>query len=138
MPRTPKTTVAGEPFARSPCPLSCALDILGDGWSLLVIRDLLMGKTRYSEFLASPEGIPTNILADRLKRLQHAGLVVKEQYQENPPRAAYYLTPKGEDIRPVVKAMCTWVKTHYEGTWTPPENMPKIEIREPAEVAPLS
>jgi len=132
MPRKPKTTVAGEPFARSCCPLSCALDILGDGWSLLVVRDLLMGKTRYCEFLASPEGIPTNILADRLKRLQHAEVVVKELYQENPPRAAYYLTPKGRDLGPVVMALCVWVRDHYDGTLEPPKKLPPVEIREPA------
>ena len=54
---------------RSSCPVSCALDLLGDRWTLLVIRDLFRGFTRFGEFLASPERIPTNILADRLKRL---------------------------------------------------------------------
>ena len=58
---------------RSRCPVACTLDVLGDRWSLLVVRDVMRGKRRYAEFLESPEGIPTNILADRLKRLVGEG-----------------------------------------------------------------
>ena len=60
---------------RSRCPVACTLDVLGDRWSLLVVRDLVRGKRRYAEFLESPEGIPTNILADRLKRLASSGII---------------------------------------------------------------
>ncbi|MCG8545113.1 MAG: helix-turn-helix transcriptional regulator, partial [Alphaproteobacteria bacterium] len=80
---------------RSPCPIATTLDIVGDKWSFIITRDLLTGKSRYGEFLTSPEGIPTNILAERLKRLTAAGIVEKTLYQERPPRYAYSLTPKG-------------------------------------------
>ena len=97
---------------RSPCPIACALDLLGDRWSLLVIRDLFAGKSRYGEFGESPEGIPTNILAERLERLETAGIVTSETYQTNPPRYAYALTPKGKDLKPVLGALATWSMRH--------------------------
>ncbi len=71
---------------RSPCPIANTLDLIGDKWSLLVIRDLRRGKCTYSELLDSPEGIPTNILADRLKRLEEAGGIERSAYQERPVR----------------------------------------------------
>jgi DNA-binding HxlR family transcriptional regulator len=103
---------------RSPCPVACSLDILGDKWTLLVIRDLFLGKSRYGEFLASPEGIPTNILAERLARLEETGLVTSEPYQQNPPRLAYTLTPKGRDLRKVLLSLVAWGKRHLPGTKT--------------------
>ncbi len=74
---------AGPRSRRSACPMACTLDIVGDRWTLLVIRDLLTGKKRYSDFLASPEKIPTNILADRLRRLEREGLVPTFVSQRN-------------------------------------------------------
>lgn len=97
---------------RSRCPVSCTLDILGDRWSLLVIRDLVMGKRRYAEFLASREGIPTNILAERLKRLNAAGVIRARRYSEHPPRLEYELTAKGEALRPILRAMVEWGVQH--------------------------
>ena len=102
--------------ARSPCPVACSLDLFGDKWTLLVVRDLLLGKTTYSEFQKSPEGIPTNILAERLKRLQAAGIIEKSQYQERPVRYAYQLTVKGSDLQPVLLAMIDWGNKHVRGT----------------------
>jgi DNA-binding HxlR family transcriptional regulator len=93
---------------RSQCPIACALDLIGDRWTLLVVRDLFKGKTRYGEFLAQPEGIPTNILAERLERLESAGLVTRKAYQNNPPRFAYTLTPKGADLKPMLGATAMW------------------------------
>jgi DNA-binding HxlR family transcriptional regulator len=93
---------------RSSCPIACSLDLLGDRWTLLVVRDLFRGRTRYGEFLASTEGIPTNILAERLKRLEAAGLIKGKAYQKNPPRYAYTLTPKGTGLRPVLAAFGLW------------------------------
>ena len=93
---------------RSLCPVACALDVLGDRWTLLVVRDLMRGKQRFGEFLASPEGIPTNLLADRLQRLMTGGVVVARRYCEHPPRVEYTLTDKGEDLRPVIRAMVEW------------------------------
>ena len=101
---------------RSPCPVSCSLDLLGDKWTLLVVRDLLLGKTTYTEFQKSPEGIPTNILAERLKRLQAAGIVEKSRYQERPVRHAYRLTEKGRDLRPVLSALIDWGNKYIPGT----------------------
>jgi DNA-binding HxlR family transcriptional regulator len=96
---------------RSRCPVACTLDVLGDKWSLLVVRDVIRGKRRYAEFLASPEGIPTNILADRLKRLVEQGVMTSKIYSQHPPRAEYELTAKGEDLRPIVRAMVDWPPT---------------------------
>ena len=101
---------------RSICPVSCALDLLGDKWTLLLVRDLLLGKGTYSEFQQSPEGIPTNILADRLKRLQAEGIIDREPYQEKPVRYRYRLTDKGRDLSPVLMAMIDWSNRHLEGT----------------------
>jgi len=102
--------------SRSPCPVACSLDLLGDKWTLLVVRDLLLGKTTYTEFQKSPEGIPTNILAERLKRLQAAGIIEKSRYQERPVRYGYHLTGKGRDLQPVLLAMIDWGNKHIPGT----------------------
>jgi DNA-binding HxlR family transcriptional regulator len=105
---------------RSPCPVACTLDLLGDRWSLLVVRDVMRGKRRYAEFLASPEGIPTNILADRLKRLVSHGVVRSQRYSQHPPRVEYQLTAKGEDLRPIMRAMVEWGVQHAGGRTPPP------------------
>ncbi|MFT3782198.1 MAG: helix-turn-helix domain-containing protein [Nibricoccus sp.] len=103
-------------FERSDCPVSCALEILGDKWTLLVIRDLVMGKKRYGDFQASPESIPTNILAERLKRLEASGLVEKTPYQENPVRYEYSLTPAGAELRGILISVAEWANRHIPGT----------------------
>ena len=105
---------------RSKCPVSCTLDVLGDRWSLLVVRDLMRGKHRYAELLASSEGIPTNILAERLKRLEEQGVIRSSRYSAHPPRYEYALTPKGEDLRPVMRAMVEWGVRHAGGRTPPP------------------
>lgn len=97
---------------RSPCPVACTLDLLGDRWTLLIIRDLVTGKSRYGEFLESAEGITTNILAERLKRLESAGIITSSTYQENPPRYAYTLTPKGDELKSVLGAVAQWGMRH--------------------------
>ncbi len=111
-----KTVKNSESCRRSRCPVSCVLDLLGDKWTLLLVRDLLMGKGIYTEFQQSPEGIPTNILADRLKRLQTAGVIEKQPYQERPVRYRYQLTSKGKDLSPVISAMIDWGNRYVEGT----------------------
>ena len=105
---------------RSRCPVACTLDLLGDRWSLLVVRDVVRGKRRYAEFLDSPEGIPTNILADRLKRLTAAGVISPRRYSRHPPRLEYSLTPKGEELRPILRAMVDWGVRHAGGHTPPP------------------
>jgi DNA-binding HxlR family transcriptional regulator len=105
-------------FRRSPCPVANTLDVVGDKWSLLVIRDMLHGKRTYGELLDSPEGIPTNMLADRLKRLEEAGIIVSSVYQERPVRYAYALSEKGMALGDVLLALLHWGKRHIPGTHT--------------------
>ncbi len=105
-----------KPFARSACAVANSLDILGDKWSLLVVRDLLHGKCTYSDLAHSPERIPTNILAERLERLESAGIVTSTPYQERPVRYAYTLTPKGRALGDVLLAFVRWGKQHIPGT----------------------
>lgn len=114
---------------RSSCPVACVLDILGDKWTLVVVRDLFLNKHRYGDFLASQEAIPTNILADRLKRLEAAGIVKRELYQDNPPRAEYFLTTLGADLGPVLGAMSNWGMQYLPGVKLPEMAAPP-EIRD--------
>jgi DNA-binding HxlR family transcriptional regulator len=104
---------------RSGCPVACALDIVGDRWTLLVVRDLLRGKKRFGELVASSEHIPTNILAERLKRLERAGLVAAVPYSEHPPRHEYALTAAGRDLAPVLSAVATWGRARFPHTRGP-------------------
>ncbi len=97
---------------RSYCPIACTLDLVGDRWSLLIVRDLLTGKKRYGEFLESPEKIPTNILAERLKHLESAGIIKRKLYSWHPPRAEYHLTAKGRGLASVLQAMYAWAIKH--------------------------
>ena len=101
---------------RSDCPIACSLDLIGDRWTLLIVRDLFMGKHRFSEFLDSGEGIKTNILAERLKRLERAGLVERSLYQAHPPRYEYHLTESGRELSPVVKAIYAWGRANVRGS----------------------
>jgi DNA-binding HxlR family transcriptional regulator len=101
---------------RSRCPVACALDVVGDRWTLLVIRDLIGGKRRYGDFLASAEKIPTNILADRLKRLEREGVIARVPYSTRPPRVEYHLTPEGRGLGRAVDALATWGLQHCPGT----------------------
>ena len=103
---------------RSECPIASSLDIVGDKWTLLVLRDLLDGKSRFSELERSPEGIPTNILTERLRRLASHGLIERQPGEGR--RVDYEVTPKGQAMRPVLLAMATWGNDHIDGTWVPP------------------
>lgn len=101
---------------RSPCPVSCALDLLGDRWTLLIIRDLFLGRTRFKDFTASPEGIPTNILSDRLERLLEQGVVAQVPVVEGGKRMAYALTEKGNALKPILFSLRDWGLQWEEGT----------------------
>jgi len=106
---------------RSGCPIAGALDLLGDKWTLLVVRDLMFyGKRRFNELQASPEGVPTNILSDRLRRLEEAGLVRKARYQKNPPRFEYLLTPMGSELIAVLREIIAWGKRFLPDIGSPP------------------
>lgn len=106
---------------RSACPVACALDLAGDKWTLLVVRDLLRGLHTFGELAASPEGIPTNILADRLRRLEEGGLVRATPYQQRPVRYAYALTEKGLGLEEVMLAFGRWGTRHLPRTQVMPE-----------------
>ena len=88
---------------------------------MVVLRDLINGKKRFTEFLDSPERISTNVLTDRLVLLERSGLVTKFAYQERPKRFEYALTSKGQDLHPILQEMCRWANRHIQGTWVPPE-----------------
>lgn len=114
-PRTPSKTPPA-PERRSPCPVACALDLFGDRWTLLVIRDLMLGRSRFKDFTASPEGIPTNILSDRLERLLQSGLVSQVPADDGSKRLAYTLTKKGTSLRPILKSIRDWGLQWEPGT----------------------
>lgn len=94
---------------RSDCPISCSLDVFGDKWSLLIIRDVMLrGKLSYSEFLESEEKIATNILASRLKALEAAHILSKQVSPANKSKFLYHLTEKGIDLLPIIIEMMDW------------------------------
>lgn len=101
---------------RSSCPIACTLDLVGDRWTLLVLRDLFLGKHHYEEFLESPERIATNILAERLKRLQSLEMVSATVCASNRRRKRYELTPRGRSFAPVLSSLVRWGLEHIEGT----------------------
>ncbi len=112
-----RTLKTGE-LRRSPCPVANTLDLIGDKWSLLIIRDMLCARSTFGELADSPEGVPTNILADRLRRLEDAGVIVRSAYQDHPVRYAYSLSDKGKELADVVQAFVRWGKKHIPGTRT--------------------
>jgi len=94
---------------RSDCPISCSLDIFGDKWSLLILRDVMLrGKYSYSEFLKSEEKIATNILTSRLALLEEAQILSKEVAPENRSKFIYHLTQKGADLLPIIIELMDW------------------------------
>ena len=100
---------------RSVCPISCALDVLGDKWSLLIIRDLLIhGPRTYSEFLESPERISTNILASRLNLLTSLKLIERSNPHGTARNNAFQLTASGAALRPALEGLAKWAQTHLE------------------------
>lgn len=113
--------VAAKGLGRSACPIANTLELIGDKWTLLVVRDILfLGKRLYGELIQAPEGFPSNILADRLKRLEAAGVLEKRPYQQNPLRYEYRLTSKGNDLLPLLKEMISWGNKYIQGTTVPP------------------
>lgn len=117
-----------KPLRRSACPISYFLDFLGDKWTLLVVRDLMfLGKRRYGEFLASPEGIATNILADRLAKLEAAGLIDKSNDPEGRLKSVYVLTEKGMDLIPAMVELAAWGAKHDPDTGAPKAFMRRLK-----------
>jgi DNA-binding HxlR family transcriptional regulator len=102
------------------CPIAGALDVLGDRWTLLVLRDaLFLGKATFQEFLASPERVSSNTLAERLRRLERCGILRKEAYQRRPTRWRYLPTPSGRALLSLLRAAAIWGARHVEGTAKP-------------------
>jgi DNA-binding HxlR family transcriptional regulator len=101
---------------RSDCPVHFALEVFGDPWSLLVIRDLMFkGRTRYTDFLNAEEGIATNVLADRLARLEQDGILQKEEAVRG-ASGSYRLTAKGRDLLPIMVEIIAWSAKHDPDT----------------------
>lgn len=99
---------------RSDCPVSCSLDIWGDKWSLLIVRDLMFAKEcTYSDLLKSPEGIATNILAARLQVLEENGIIVKMDHPQSKAKVLYKLTRKGIDLLPVLLEINLWAEKYF-------------------------
>jgi DNA-binding HxlR family transcriptional regulator len=108
------------PHPRSGCPVNISLEVFGDRWSLLIVRDLMVrGFTTFQDFLDSGEGIATNILADRLRRLHKSGIVTNKRDENDGRRVIYRLTEKGIDLAPVVLELLIWGAQH-EKTGAPP------------------
>jgi DNA-binding HxlR family transcriptional regulator len=93
------------------CPVARALSVIGDRWTLLIVRDCFLGKSRFDEFQTSL-GITRHLLSDRLKRLVDQGVLEKNPYQQNPVRYDYHLTPKGKDFAPALVGLKDWGKKH--------------------------
>lgn len=99
---------------RSDCPISCSLDVWGDKWSLLIVRDLMFGKKfTYGDFLKSKEKIATNILASRLQMLEENGIITKSDHPESKAKVLYKLTQKGIDLVPIMVEMQLWADKYY-------------------------
>ncbi len=102
-----------NPRRRSGCPLNASVEMLGDRWSLLIIRDMMLrGSRTFKEFLDSYEGIATNILADRLRKLEAYGIITSKQDPSDGRKLIYLLTAKGIDLAPVLAEMVLWAARH--------------------------
>ncbi len=111
---------------RSDCPISCSLDVWGDKWSLLIIRDLMSAKQcTYGDFLKSPEGIATNILASRLLTLEENGVIEKLSHPDSKAKVLYKLTPKGIDLLPLMIEIGIWSEKYFDI-----DKVKKAEIKE--------
>ena len=100
---------------RSACPVSCSLDIWGDKWSLLIIRDMMFNqKSTYGDFLKSEEGIATNILASRLQSLEQAQFIKKLEHPDSKAKVLYKLTQKGIGLLPILVEVYMWADQHFE------------------------
>ncbi len=115
---------------RSGCSIARTLEVAGDKWTLLVVRDLLWhGKRTFQDLQSSAERIPTNILSDRLRRLMEWGLVTREPYQDRPVRYAYRLTETGRTLEPVLQSIMRWGHEHLGGGLYDPETGDDIPPR---------
>ena len=94
------------------CPIARTLDLIGDRWTLIIVRDLFMGASKFGDFRRSSPGVPPKVLSARLKFLMQGGFVGREIYSDHPLRAAYHLTEKGRSLLPIVLAIGQWGLEH--------------------------
>ena len=98
------------------CPIAGTLDVIGDRWTILILRDLLLrGPHRFQDFAATLPGLAPSVLSARLKSLEAEGVVASRTYEVHPPRFEYSLTPKGRELGPVLRAMKSWGEKHAAG-----------------------
>ncbi len=107
------------PF-RSGCPVASALDLFGDKWTLVVLRTIFAGRHRYGDLLEMTEGIATNVLADRLAKLEQFGMIERRTYGAHPNRYEYRLTQRGADALPILQALAVWSGKHVPDRWQQP------------------
>jgi DNA-binding HxlR family transcriptional regulator len=113
-------------FSRMHCSIARTLDLIGESWTLLIIRDVLQGARRFDD-LQTSLGVATNTLTSRLKRLTDAGVLERRPYQDNPPRFEYGLTQKGRSLSPILLSLTQWGDTYLAG----PEGPPRLIVHEP-------
>ncbi len=112
------------------CPVAKALEVIGDRWTLLIVRDLLRGARRFQDFQTSLTGIAPTILSDRLKLMEEHGLIARRFYSDHPPRAEYLLTDKGKELEMVVGALAVWGARHVH----PDTALVHTECGEPVQI----
>lgn len=131
--RTVVSLAEEETARRSDCPTAYALDLFGDRWTLLVVRDLMFfGRRRYGEFLEAGEGVATNILANRLERLGCEGVISSTRPRENSRAKYYYLTRKGIDLAPLMVEMILWSAKWEPELPVPEDFLTRAESDRPA------
>ena len=113
------------------CPIALTLDVIGDRWTILIIRDLYFGRARFNELLAASPGMSTKILSERLKLLEEHDLVERVLYSEHPLRAQYRLTQKGMSLEPVLNAIGIWGGRHLVNPADGSALLAKIESMRP-------
>ena len=113
-----------QPLRRSSCPINILLEMVGDSWSLLIVRDMMFKEcTTYNDFLNAGERIATNILSDRLQKLEASGIIAKQNDPTDARRYKYRLTERGIDLAPILVEMILW-SDRYEETDAPPDVTP--------------
>ena len=113
-----------EHCKNSTCPVACSLDIFGDHWTLLVIRGLMFfGEHEYKDFLAMPEGISSNILSDRLKKLESENVITSAPHPDSKRRKLYYLTPRGKSLVYVMLEIARWADQNIAERINIPDDM---------------
>ena len=123
---------------RSGCPIAYSLDLFGDRWTLLILRDMVFGERRYyRDFLTAGEGIATNVLADRLDLLERSGLIAKRRDTEDGKRNVYTLTERGLDTVPILLELIAWGAKHDPETAAPPAFMERLASDRSAVIAGL-